>query len=278
VQIEKVIQDCLEGKEGAWEMLVNTYSKRIFNMAYQFAGSYQEAEDLTQEIFLRLHNQLSKYDFAKNFTAWFLTLSKNYLIDEYRRTKWEKVNRDEFNEHLLYHEHSESPESSLLKEESKKIVWESLNLLSSEIRMAIILRDIQGNLRVDGKSVDIYGKLITGQEIYISSSYENIELLDFSGRTTILLSHGDLVLQPSPLAYPVEIKNEYSSIRLYWPTGEKYPFEAQVKGGDIKWNLAEELSLKKENSLSVVKAFVNETEKPSIFLSTTYGDIRIEQQ
>lgn len=125
-------------------MLVNTYSKRIFNMAYQFCGSYQESEDLTQDIFMKLYNSLSKYDFEKNFTAWLLTLAKNHLIDEYRRTKWEKKNRDDFDDVLLTFETSESPEANLLKEENKKIIWESLNHLSSEIRLAVILRDIQG--------------------------------------------------------------------------------------------------------------------------------------
>lgn len=125
-------------------MLVNTFSKRIFNMAYQFAGSYQEAEDLTQDIFIKLHHNLSKYDFRKNFTAWLITLAKNHLIDSYRRTKWEKANRDEFDEYFLAAKASDGPEEGLLREANRRVVWESLNHLSSELRMAIILRDIQG--------------------------------------------------------------------------------------------------------------------------------------
>ena len=125
-------------------MLVDSYSKRVFNMAYQFAGSYEEAEDLTQDIFLKLYNSMPKYDFEKNFSAWFLTLARNYMIDNYRKTKWEKKTRDEFNEHLLSSDASDSPENGMVREESKKIIWESLNHLSAEIRMAVILRDIQG--------------------------------------------------------------------------------------------------------------------------------------
>ena len=77
-------------------MLVNTYSRKIFNMAFQFSGRYEEAEDMTQDIFFKLYNSLEKFDFKKNFTAWLLTIAKNYLIDEYRRTKWEKKSRDNF--------------------------------------------------------------------------------------------------------------------------------------------------------------------------------------
>ena len=125
-------------------MLVNTYSRRIFNLAYQFSGTREEAEDMTQEIFLKLYNALVKYDFAKNFDAWLLTLARNHLIDEYRRTKWEKKTRDDFNEYGLSADAVTGPEETVLREESKRMVWEGFNSLSNEIRMAVILRDIQG--------------------------------------------------------------------------------------------------------------------------------------
>lgn len=125
-------------------MLVNTYSKRIFNMAYQFSGSRQEAEDLTQDIFLKLFHSLRKYDFEKNFTAWLLTLTKNYLIDTYRRTKWEKVKRDKFTDHYATSDIEHSPDDVLIREENRKAVWESLNFLNPDIRTAVILREIQG--------------------------------------------------------------------------------------------------------------------------------------
>lgn len=125
-------------------MLVNTYSKRIFNMSYQFAGSYQEAEDMTQEIFLKLFHSLEKYDFKKNFQAWFLTLAKNHLIDNYRRTKWEKKSRDDFDEKFVRAESRDNPEIGVEKDETKKLIWSGLNRLSPDIRICIILRDIQG--------------------------------------------------------------------------------------------------------------------------------------
>jgi RNA polymerase sigma-70 factor (ECF subfamily) len=144
VQIKTVVKECIEGHKGAWDMLVNAYSKRIFNMAYQFTGAYEEAEDMTQEIFMKLYNSLEKYDFDKNFSAWLLTLAKNHLIDQYRKTKWEKKSRDEFNEHYLSAEASDRPEEGAIREESKKMIWEGLRKLSSEVRMTVILRDIQG--------------------------------------------------------------------------------------------------------------------------------------
>lgn len=125
-------------------MLVNAYSKRIFNMAYQFSGAYEEAEDLTQDIFMKLYISLSKYDFEKNFSAWILTITKNYLIDQYRKTKWEKKIRDDFNEQYFASDSFLSPEEEILKEENKRTIWKGLNQLSSEVRITVILRDIQG--------------------------------------------------------------------------------------------------------------------------------------
>ncbi|MDW7761094.1 MAG: sigma-70 family RNA polymerase sigma factor [Acidobacteriota bacterium] len=145
MNLENVIQECLEGKAGAWNMLVDAYSRKIFNLAYQFSGSYQEAEDLTQEIFIKLYHSLGKYDAGKNFTAWLLTLGRNHLIDQYRRTRREKTQRDDFEEHRFKAGSSADPEESLIREETRKKVWDGLDGLPEDMRMALILRDIQGH-------------------------------------------------------------------------------------------------------------------------------------
>jgi RNA polymerase sigma-70 factor (ECF subfamily) len=125
-------------------MLVDLYSKKIFNLAYQFAGSREEAEDLTQDIFIKLYGALSKYDFERNFTAWFLTLARNHLIDAYRRTKWEKRQRDDFEDHAASIASSDDPERGLALEETKRVLWEGLNRLPNDVRIAVILKEIQG--------------------------------------------------------------------------------------------------------------------------------------
>ena len=144
MDLDAIIRNCLEGSQEAWKALVDAYARRIFNMAYQFCGSREEAEDRTQEVFLKLHGALPKYDFGKNFTAWFLTLAKNHLIDEYRRTKWERTQRDDFDERVLSQAVGGGPEDSLVAKEAQTLVWEGLNHLSADMRMVIILRDLQG--------------------------------------------------------------------------------------------------------------------------------------
>jgi len=125
-------------------MLVNRYSKKIFNLAYQFAGSYPAAEDLTQDIFLKLHHNLSKYNPKKSFDGWILTLARNYLIDHYRKHKLEKEKRKEFREFNLSSGSGFDPESRLQRSEAQKEVWSGLKFLSPEVRMVVILRDLQG--------------------------------------------------------------------------------------------------------------------------------------
>ncbi len=126
-------------------MFIDLYSKKIFNLAYQFTRSYETSEDLTQEIFIKVHNSLHKYDFGKNFNSWILTLSRNYLIDHYRKTKFEKKKRNDFNEHSLESEGEYNPEKNIQKEQSQKSVWDGLKALNPDVRMAVILRDIQEN-------------------------------------------------------------------------------------------------------------------------------------
>jgi RNA polymerase sigma-70 factor (ECF subfamily) len=145
VELKAVIENCREGRPGAWDMLVNAFAPKVFNMAYQFTGSRAEAEDQSQEIFLKVFHNLPKYDSQKNFTAWLLTLAKNHLIDSYRRAKWEKKNRYDFDEILPFRASAaDSPEETFLQREEQSVLWRGLNSLPSDVRLALILKEIQG--------------------------------------------------------------------------------------------------------------------------------------
>jgi len=137
-------------------------------------------------------------------------------------------------------------------------------------------RNIQGNFLVTGNNVEVTASGVTGQDINITTSHENVDLSDFSGKVTISLRHGNTVLSPSALKFPVDVRNEYGSIDFYWPAGEASPLEAQTRGGSIKWGLTGRPEVEKTNGTSLVKAFIENTGRPGVHLSTTYGDIRIE--
>ncbi len=137
------------------------------------------------------------------------------------------------------------------------------------------IHNLRGNLLVDGKHLEVKGQSVIGEEIQVSSSYQPIELREFSGKTTIFHSHGDIVLAPDPLTHPIEVNANYASIKFHWPRGKEYPLEARVKNGDIQWRLPGEITFQEKNHLSIIRAFPGKEEMPSIFLSTSYRTIWI---
>jgi len=139
------------------------------------------------------------------------------------------------------------------------------------------LNNVAGSLYIEGKNVEISGRKIIGENISISTSYEDIELADFSAKTTIQNYNGNIILEPTLLSQPLEARSEYGTIKFFWPKGKKYPFEARAKGGEINWNLPEKISFTEENGIKIIKAFLEETDKPSVFLFTRYGRIVIEE-
>src|SRR5437870_13019458 len=87
-----LVERCLRGDEGAWEELVRTHSRRVYGLCYRFTGRDTEAQDLTQEVFLRVFRTLKSYRSGEGaFVTWLTRLSRNLLIDHYRRTRQERV-------------------------------------------------------------------------------------------------------------------------------------------------------------------------------------------
>src|SRR3954463_16314873 len=84
VSIDVTIQRAAEGDQAAWDVIVRTYWRKVFNVAYRFVGTYDEAEDLTQEIFLKVFRSLSTFDRRANFQTWLIRVSRNLCIDRYR--------------------------------------------------------------------------------------------------------------------------------------------------------------------------------------------------
>jgi len=139
-------------------------------------------------------------------------------------------------------------------------------------------RNIGGNLVVDGTNVEVSATTVKGHEVSVTTSHENVDLADFSAKVLVSLRHGNLVLGPSDLKYPLEVRAEYANIDLSWPAGETSPLEARSRGGSVHWGLSAKLSFEKSNGTSLIKAFAENAGQPGVTLSTTYGDIRIEEK
>src|SRR3990172_3768128 len=85
---QKLVERCLQGDDAAWEMVVNSYGKRIFNLSYRYTGRRDESEDLTQEILIRIYQNLKSYrSDAGTFQNWILRVARNLIIDRYRQIR-----------------------------------------------------------------------------------------------------------------------------------------------------------------------------------------------
>lgn len=143
----QLVERCLAGDEGAWEDLVKTHSRRVYAVCYRFVGKESEAQDLTQDVFLRLFRTLKSFRAGEgSFTVWLTRMTRNLLIDNYRRTKQERVT-DSIEEQLpMLEERSRSgsrADGMLAGREASELLQAALQRLSPELRETVILRDLE---------------------------------------------------------------------------------------------------------------------------------------
>src|SRR5579863_3434915 len=146
-----IVERCLGGDAAAWEDLVRAHTRRVFGICYRFTGRESEAQDLTQDVFLRVFRALGSFRSTEgSFTTWLARLTRNLLIDHYRRTRNERVT-DSIEEQLPRVEVSTRavvsapmrPDSALAGREASELLQAALGRLSPELRETIILRDLQ---------------------------------------------------------------------------------------------------------------------------------------
>jgi RNA polymerase sigma-70 factor (ECF subfamily) len=143
--IESLIKRCLNGDQLAWEQIVRTYWRKVFNVAYKFVGKHDEAEDLTQDIFLKIFKSLSTFDRRANFQTWLISISRNLCIDHYRsvRKERETIDRDVDANELAPASHEPGPIAVLEQRDRVLLLKQALAELPDTLRTAVLMRDIQ---------------------------------------------------------------------------------------------------------------------------------------
>lgn len=143
-----LVARCLRGDEAAWEDLVRIHTRRVYGLCYRFTGSGQEAQDLTQEVFLRVFRTVKTFRSDEgSFGTWLARVTRNLLIDHYRRTRQERAT-DSIEEQLPRVEEEGAsamarPDEALAGREASEILQQTLQKLSPDLREAVILRDLQ---------------------------------------------------------------------------------------------------------------------------------------
>lgn len=132
----EIINQCIGGDVEAFEQLVERYKKLVFNTAYRMMGNREEAEDVTQEAFIRMYNSLSRYNPQFKFSTWALKITSNLCLDNLRKRKGETLPIDEqFN----ICDDELTPEEQYLRKEKQKLVLEAVNRLPEKYKEFIIL-------------------------------------------------------------------------------------------------------------------------------------------
>ena len=152
--VAALVRRCVAGDAAAWEDIVRQYHRRIYNICYRFAGSTDEAEDLTQDVFIKMYKTLNTYDLERGaFMTWVTTITRNLLVDHFRKSKYDRVT-DSLDTPVSEHEDAmplsdriedkaPTPDSRVQSRETSETVHQALQKLSPELREAVILRDLQ---------------------------------------------------------------------------------------------------------------------------------------
>jgi RNA polymerase sigma-70 factor, ECF subfamily len=142
-----LVRRCRAGDSAAWEEIVQSFSRRIYNLAYRFTSRADTAEDLTQEVFIRVYRSLDQYDARQgDLQNWLMRLARNLIIDDYRRRQRTPQNAqaDDLEDHTYHLKASSgSVQTEMERHELGVQVQAGIDKLSPDLRTCVILRDIE---------------------------------------------------------------------------------------------------------------------------------------
>ncbi len=153
VDWSQVVRRCMDGDSGAWAEMVRTHHKRVYGLCYRFTGNPADAEDLTQDVFLKIYSNLASFDTSRgSLQVWITTMTRNLLVDNFRRTRnqratgslddgWDTTEELRPLDRLTAKD--ASPHELAAQKELAAMVQNALARVSVELREAVILRDLQ---------------------------------------------------------------------------------------------------------------------------------------
>ena len=152
-----LVDRCRGGDDDAWREFVDRFGQKVYSVAYHFTLNREDAEELSQEIFLKTFENLHRYDGSFPLVAWLLSLSRNLCIDRYRRRKREKSFRFVSDDAVLPLLKSEDdPASETLKKERTKLLFWALAEIPEDLAEILVLRDLDGLAYEEiGKALDL---------------------------------------------------------------------------------------------------------------------------
>ena len=149
----QIVRRCMDGDSSAWAEMVRTHHRRVYALCYRFTGNAADAEDLTQDVFLKIYSNLASFDAGRgSLQVWITTMTRNLLVDNFRRTRNLRVTgsldegwdaQEELKPLDRLTASGPSPHEMAVRKELEKMVQAALAQVSAELREAVILRDLQ---------------------------------------------------------------------------------------------------------------------------------------
>jgi RNA polymerase sigma-70 factor (ECF subfamily) len=143
----KLVERCLQGDDSAWEAVVNLFGKRIYNLSYRYTNRKDEAEDLAQEILIRVYQNLKSYRAESgSFQNWIMRVARNLIIDHYRQVRRfpQTGGSEELETMNIRDDKIPNPQRAAEQMEASQFLQGGLQALSPELKEAIVLRDLEG--------------------------------------------------------------------------------------------------------------------------------------
>jgi RNA polymerase sigma-70 factor (ECF subfamily) len=155
---EKALVDrCRAGDDDSWRELIDRFGQKVYSVSYHFTLNREDAEEVSQEIFLKTFENLHRYDGSFPLVAWLLSLARNLCIDRYRRRKREKSFRFVSDEAVLpMLKSDDDPAADALKKERTKLLFWALAEIPEDLAEILVLRDLDGLAYGEiGKALDL---------------------------------------------------------------------------------------------------------------------------
>lgn len=133
-----LIEAAQQGDQQAFAQLVETYKQPVYNIAYRMLGSAGEAEDASQEVFLRSYMKLASYDRSRKFSTWLFSITSNYCIDMLRRRRATMVDLDDVE--FVLESSDIGPEQHAVAQEERASIASAIMALAPAYRLVTVLR------------------------------------------------------------------------------------------------------------------------------------------
>ena len=142
--LETTVERCRDGDEEAWAALVGSTIRPLYRLCASYAPSTAEAEELTQEVFLKLWQNLHQYKPGSNFMAWAWRVARNLVIDAHRRARREREAAWLEPEVLDRLPGAEDPEADAHRRQRLRLIATSLRHLEHDLAEIVLMRDLAG--------------------------------------------------------------------------------------------------------------------------------------